>query len=59
MQAEENAGPGGTCENEGSEDVTLEVRTDLVCANYSFFSLSLCECCKVQFKLPANLTFAV
>lgn len=39
VQAEENAGPGGTCEDEASEDVNLEVRTDLVCANYSFFSL--------------------
>lgn len=38
VQAEENAGPGGTCEDEGSEDVNLEVRTDLVRANYSFFS---------------------
>lgn len=39
VQAEENAGPGGTCEDKGSEDVNLEVRTDLVLASSSFFSL--------------------
>lgn len=38
VQAEENAGPGGTCEDEGSEDVNLEVRTDLVRANYTFLA---------------------
>lgn len=67
VQAEENAGTGGTSEDESSNDVNLEVRNlifyyllhvQLLFQSSKIF-FALCECSKVQFKLPPNLTFAV
>lgn len=42
MQAEENAGAGGTAEDDSSNDANLEVR-NLIANNYLL-------CVKVQFK---------